>query len=485
MCIIALIPALGLFALFSWSDAKVGDNEAAPPSTGTLVAPPPPPPPLSNGVLSFRRLPTTISRDVNLGLFQEEVVPFLASINDRSCVSISVDGVPVGAQNGDLVVIPASNVKIIVAAVALDVLGPDFTYATTVAAASAPVDGVISGDLVLVGGGDPLLSSAWYPTSNLERRPVFNETSVEVLVDQLSAAGVTAVTGSVLGDGSRYDDEYFAPGWGTGVAGLEAGPYDALLLNDARVQGEEQRANDPNSGAAREFTRLLRERGISVAGEPGVGTRASLGAAAVDLAEVRSAPLVAVIEEMLANSDNNTAELMVKEIGLAAGGTGPGAGTRQAGLDAMLATLIGWGVDTTGVVFADGSGLSLDHRLTCNVLLGVLQRFDVDSAIGAGLPVEGETGTLADVFVDHPVAGRLVGKTGTLNNPPFNEDPPAVKALAGYLPVDGGGAVEYVLILNGPTISDQSEYRPVWNELADLLGTYPSGATPADLGPRT
>ena len=71
-----------------------------------------------------------------------------------------------------------------------------------------------------------------------------------------------------------------------------------------------------------------------------------------------------------------------------------------------------------------------------------------------------------------------------MNNAPFNVDPPAVKALAGYVAIEGGGAVEYVLILNGPTISDQSEYRPVWGALADVLATYPTGPTPAELGPR-
>ena len=53
-------------------------------------------------------------------------------------------------------------------------------------------------------------------------------------------------------------------------------------------------------------------------------------------------------------------------------------------------------------------------------------------------PIAGQTGTLSDIFVDHPIAGRLLGKTGTLSNPPFNEDPPGVKALAGYVGVDGG-----------------------------------------------
>ena len=57
-----------------------------------------------------------------------------------------------------------------------------------------------------------------------------------------------------------------------------------------------------------------------------------------------------------------------------------------------------------------------------------------------------------------------------------------MKALSGYLPVDGGGAIEYALILNGPTISDQSEYRPVWDEFFDVLATYPSGPTPAEIG---
>jgi serine-type D-Ala-D-Ala carboxypeptidase/endopeptidase (penicillin-binding protein 4) len=142
------------------------------------------------------------------------------------------------------------------------------------------------------------------------------------------------------------------------------------------------------------------------------------------------------------------------------------------------------GLDLTGVVLADGSGLSLDNRATCEVLLAVIQRDGVDGPIAAGLPVAATSGTLTSVFEGSEVAGRLRGKTGTLNNPPFNEDPPAVKALVGDLPVAGGGAVEYALVLNGPTISDQSEYRPVWDLLASTLASYPSGAGPDVLGPR-
>jgi serine-type D-Ala-D-Ala carboxypeptidase/endopeptidase (penicillin-binding protein 4) len=472
--VFALIPAAVLFTLFNWAKGAVDENEPAPPPPSTLVAPPAA---LSTSMLSFRRFPTVLSYELNISDFEAAVAPFLATLNDRSCVSVSVDGIPIGARNAGIAVIPASNQKLIVAAAALDVIGAENRLTTTVSAAVAPVDGVVNGDLFLVGGGDPLLSSDWYPTSNLERYAVLSPTSLDTLADAVRDAGVTQITGGVVGDGSRYDDEFFAPGWGVGVAGLEAGPYDALMVNDGRVLNDNLRVNDPNEGAAREFTRMLQDRGITIAGRPSSGV--AMPESTV-IAAVESVPVAEIVAEMLANSDNNTAEMLMKEIGL----VGEGIGSREAGARVMTAKLVEWGIDTTNVVVADGSGLSLDNRLTCAVILAVLQRHNPSSALGSALPVAGETGTLRDIFADQSVAGRLMGKTGTLNNPPFNADPPAVKALSGYLPVEGGTAVEYSLVLNGPTISDQSEYRPIWNGLAEILDTYPAGATPAQLGPR-
>ncbi|MFT5025939.1 MAG: D-alanyl-D-alanine carboxypeptidase/D-alanyl-D-alanine-endopeptidase (penicillin-binding protein 4) [Ilumatobacter sp.] len=473
----ALIPALGLVALFNWAEGAVDENEPAPPPPSTLVAPPPPPAALSTSMLSLRRFPTVLSRELNIADFEQAVVPFLTTLNDRSCAAVSVDGILIGARNPRIAVIPASNQKLIVAAAALDVIGAETRLTTSVSAAVAPAAGVIGGDLFLVGGGDPLLSSDWYPTSNLERYPTLSPTSLDSLADLVRDAGITQITGGVVGDGSRYDDEFFAPGWGVGVAGLEAGPYDALMVNDSRVLNDPQRANDPNEGAAREFTRLLQERGITIANAASSGMATP---AATVIGSIDSAPMTEIVGEMLANSDNNTAELLVKEIGI----VGEGIGSREAGARVMTAKLAEWGIETANIVLSDGSGLSLDNRLTCAAILAVLQRHSPSSALGVALPIAGETGTLRDIFTDQSVAGRLMGKTGTLNNPPFNTDPPAVKALSGYLPVEGGTAVEYALVLNGPTISDQSEYRPIWSGLAEALDTYPSGATPAQLGPR-
>jgi D-alanyl-D-alanine carboxypeptidase/D-alanyl-D-alanine-endopeptidase (penicillin-binding protein 4) len=411
-----------------------------------------------------------------MAAFQQGVQPLMSSVGDRSCAAISLDGELVGEKNIDAVVLPASTMKILVAAVAYEVLGADFRYTTRVMGPT-PSQGVINGDVYLVGGGDPLLSGEWYPESDLDRFPAFNITSLDELARNLAAAGVTQINGDVLGDGSRYDDELYAPGWGPDVNGIEAGPYDALLVNDARVLGDEQRSNDPNQAGAREFVRILGEQGISVTGGAGTG---AAPAGAAELATVQSQPLPAVIAEMLTNSDNNTAELMLKEIGLESSG----AGTRQAGADAIAATLATWGIDTTGLVVADGSGLSTDGRISCRTMLSVLQHAGFESAVGQGLPIGGETGTLADAFGDTPVAGRIRGKTGTLNNVPYDQDPPAVKALAGYLPVDGGGAIEYALLLNGGIITDQSEYRPIWAELVNALTSFPAVASPQALGPQ-
>jgi serine-type D-Ala-D-Ala carboxypeptidase/endopeptidase (penicillin-binding protein 4) len=472
LALVVLVPAIVLFATFRWADGQITESSPAP------VAPTVTGPPsalLTSPMFTMRRMSTLVSRGLSIDSFRTAVDGFVPTLNDRSCAAVSLDGEPVASKNADLPVIPASTQKLFVASVALEELGEDFTFSTRAMADAPAAGGAITGDLYLLGGGDPVLSSDWYPTSNMERYPVTSPTRLEALADALVSAGVTSVSGNVVGDASRYDDEYFAPSWGPGVAGLEAGPYDALMANDSRVLFEPLKANDPAQGAAQEFVRMLDERGITVGG---VATSGIAPTTATELAVIESAPLADIVGEMLANSDNNTAEMLVKELGFDDSATG----TREAGLGVIERTLGEWAIDTGPMVFADGSGLSPDNLATCTAMLAVLQRASPDGPIGSGLPIAGQTGTLSDIFVDHPIAGRLLGKTGTLGNPPFNQDPPGVKALAGYVTVDGGAAIEYVLILNGPTISDQSEYRPVWTALADVLAEYPDGPTPAELG---
>lgn len=436
---------------------------------------------LGTQLLSWRRSAHALSHQLNFSAFTEEVQGLTTLLNERSCLAVSVNGQQAPGHLSEVALLPASLIKIVIAGVALEQLGEDFRYVTTLEG-RLDSDGVIRGGLRFVGGGDPLLSADWYQTSGLERNPVFHHTSLDSMVDDLLALGVERIEGDVVGVADRYDAELYVPGWGAGVAGVESGPYAALIVNDSRVQGDPLRSSDPVIGATREFIRLLAERNVAVLGSAVADYTGAVATnpEAVELVRRASAPLSAVVEEMLTNSDNNTAELMLKEIGYQA----TGVGSRAAGRTTVISQLEQWGISTASIVIDDGSGLSLNNAVTCDAVLSVLNRFGVDSALGKGLAVAGRTGTLREIFTNEPMQGRLLAKTGTLNNPPFDRDPPAVKGLAGYLPLPGGGAVEFALILNGPTISDQREYRPIWERLTAVLDGYPFVVGLESLGPR-
>lgn len=379
---------------------------------------------------------------------------------------MGMDDVERVARNTDVAVIPASNLKIITAAVALDVLGPDFTFSTTVVG-PAPINGVVEGDVYLVGGGDPVLSEQWYTQpSSSRKRPPIHATSVEALADALAAAGVTQITGQVLGDDSRYDTERYPPGWANDVrASFDGGAVGALVVNDSRSTNDAQ-SDRPAVKAAQTFAQLLDKRGIAVGGSDAGISPTGLGV----LASVQSAPLTAILNELLATSDNLTAEMMVKEIGLAVGQSG----TRDAGLQAIIDRLNAWGIPTAGLMLTDGSGLSHDNQLTCAALAGVLRRGSATDGVGAALAVAGQDGsTLADSFEQQGLVGVLQGKTGTLHNP--NE----VKSLSGYF-VTAPDEIEFVLLLNGGSAID---YATAWDQLGAALLATAAGPQADALGP--
>lgn len=489
LMVLALVPVVILTAVWVWSDdqadvyeaardaAEAGDGAVRPASTeagGTGGGAAGAGAPLVTPLLDYRRAPEQVVGVSDVNRLAEDMEPMLVFVNDESCVAVAVDGRLVTAKNIATPVIPASNQKLLVASVALEVLGPEYRFTTTAAAPPA-VDGVVDGDLFLIGGGDPLLTSDDFPIQD-DRFPAADTTSLDELADAVVGAGITTVRGSVVGDGTRYDDQWVIASWGDDVAFVDAGPYDALVVNDSRVVGRSSRQSDPNEAAAREFARLLRNRGVQVSNGPRSGV-ADPGAAVIGA--VDSAPLSSVVEGMLTTSDNNTAEMLVKELGVADSGEG----TLAAGLNVIDRTLRSWGVPMDGVRLVDGSGLSPDNRITCAALLAVLDRSG-DSGLPGALPVAGRTGTLADEFIGSPVEGGLRAKTGTLDNPPFDQPPSAVKALAGYLDAPNGSTIEFVLIQSGPDVTEDEKYRALWTALGDRLATYPAGADTLTVGPR-
>ncbi len=459
------LPALGLAWMWQWAEV-----EAEPPPTTTTTLPEgydDPAPELDTALLSMRRSPTELAARARDDAYRAALQAFLDDVPEGSCVAIDIDGERFADVRADAPVIPGNTQKLVVAAVALDVLGEDHRFRTELRG-SAPVDGVITGDVYLVGGGDPLLVTADYVDPL--PYPAFNTTSLDAIADALQVAGVTQIVGDVVGDGSRYDDEFVVPSWGPEhVLGAVAGPYDALMVNDGRTFADSTIGFSPSQSAARQLIRLLQARNITVTGRSRNGTSPSDGSVMV-LGGVDSAPLSDVVDELLQTSDNNTAELLLKEVGLA----GRGEGTRVAGLQESWNRMGGWQVPLEGVMLDDGSGLSTNDRLTCDAVVAVLEHVGFDGELTKSLPVAGVSGTLSDEPVGGPATGRMSAMAGVV---------PGVVALSGFFPTDEQ-LTAFSIVLNGEGVDDPAYYRPLWSRFVRSLDRHPIRPEADDLAPR-
>jgi D-alanyl-D-alanine carboxypeptidase/D-alanyl-D-alanine-endopeptidase (penicillin-binding protein 4) len=454
---IAAVPAIGLVGTWQFAESEV------PPAvtTTTTMAPPPASDELTTDLLSLRRRPTVLAVDAaateQAQRRLEHAEQLTRMIPDGSCLRVvGGDGEVIAEAGAGVSVIPASNEKLFVAAVALQVLGPEYRFRTEVQSAP-PVGGVIEGGVYLVGGGDPVLRTADVPDPL--PHPAVNTTALEPLADQLVELGITVINGDVVGDGSRYDDEFRVDSWGPTIGNTDAGPYDALLVNDGLISPENY-GLEPNRAAARTFLDLLLERGITVNGAAADGPRPT-DAGLTTLGLIESRPLADVLVEMLHTSDNNTAEMLLKELGFVI----EAEGTRQSGLGVVQETLAAWGVALDGVDLHDGSGLGRDNRATCAALAALVGP-DAPAAeeLLPLLPAAGRDGTLADQLLGTPAEGRMVAKTGTLTD---------VKALTGVMPDSDGAELAFSLVLNGAGADDPETYAPLWDALVELIDTHP------------
>ena len=351
-----------------------------------------------------------------------------APLIDRGgSAAIAVDlatGTTLFARNAGRSLEPASNEKLAVTYGALVELGPDYRFRTEVLGEGRQVGSAWRGRLVLKGYGDPTLQ-----TDDLQR-----------LARKLRARGIRTVTGGVLGDGSFFDDRWTAPGWRPGYYGLESGPLAALVVN----RGFRHRllVRDPRLAAAALFDQLLRRQGIEARG-------ASVGAAhagATVLATVRSHRLSRLLRAMDADSDNFTAELVLKAIGAERAGKG----TTAAGAAVVRRDLAAAGVPLEGVRIVDGSGLSRLDRVTGRELSALLLAFwrspELRDVVVGSLAVAGESGTLKHRLLGRRTRGVVRGKTGTTD---------VASALSGYV----GSRYAFVLVENGHPVNWDAAHR--------------------------
>jgi len=306
-------------------------------------------------------------------------------------------------RNQSLSLAPASNEKLALTYALLTTLGPTFRIDTEVLG-EGQLDGTVwNGDLVLRGYGDPSLSAA----------------DLRVLAQQLRAQGIRRVSGSIRGDETYFDARRTVSGWKASFYGDESPPISALVVDRDRPFGV--LAREPALAAATVFRKTLKAAGVVVTGPSTVGSVAEFS---MPLASVSSPTLATLIRYMDRESDNFTAEMLLKALGAAQSDRG----TSAAGAVVVTTSLSDAGIPLAGVRIVDGSGLSRLDRLTAGALVGILQASwadpDIRPFVIAALPVAGVNGTLEDRMRRAPARGNVLAKTGTTSD---------ASALSGYV----------------------------------------------------
>jgi D-alanyl-D-alanine carboxypeptidase/D-alanyl-D-alanine-endopeptidase (penicillin-binding protein 4) len=342
------------------------------------------------------------------------VVPHVAPARSAAVALDLETGEALFSQNGARSLAPASTAKLPLTYALLTVLGPSFRIQTEALGRGEQQGSVWHGDLVLVGRGDPTLS----------------RTDLARLAGLVRSKGIARVTGSVVGDESWFDARRMAPGWRASFFIDQSPPLSALVVDRARYRGAI--SLNPALAAAAVFREELTRAGIRA----GRATTGRAGPYGLPLAAVVSPPLATIVRFMDRQSDNFTAELLLKELGAVVAGQG----TTPAGARVVTRELAAAAVPLAGVRIVDGSGLSRLDRLTANALAALLEAAWADPTLRRpffdALPVAGINGTLEDRMRRPPARGRVVAKTGTTRE---------ASGLAGYV----GGRYAFAVLQNG------------------------------------
>jgi D-alanyl-D-alanine carboxypeptidase/D-alanyl-D-alanine-endopeptidase (penicillin-binding protein 4) len=280
---------------------------------------------------------------------------------------------------------------------------------------------------------------------------------------------VTAVEGRILGDDLRYDQDREVDAWPSRyVDEGSVGPLSALSLDDGHERSGDsyEPSGDPPRTAAEQLDAALEVAGIQVNGGEARAAPAPLEPQV--LVELTSPPVAEIIQQMLQESDNNTAELLVKELGLRIGGTG----TTEAGAAVLRQSLEQRGLDLAQFTVVDGSGLARENLQSCQAIKTLLDESPPGTVVGDGLAVAGRSGTLTNRYGESPLAGVLRAKTGSLNE---------VATLAGIVPT-ADGLIDFVQLLNGLPVEDEAG-TALQDRLVEILATWPERPEPDEVAP--
>ena len=377
--------------------------------------------------------PAPTKDGVSGALAAATAVPQLATMTGT--VLDPASGTVLWNKNAGTALMPASTGKLLVSAAALLSLDRTAQYSTKVVAGDKP------GTVVLVGGGDPTLNSLAAGKNSVYQ----GAAHLDDLVAQVKKSGQKVDT--VLVDVSLYTGDVRAPGWDPlDTPNGYSAPVEPIMLDGARSDPLEieksARAARPARTAAAELAKRL---GAKVPEQASVKAKPD----AAVLGEVRSAPLLERIDNLLQISDNMLAETVLREVAI---------GNKQepsfaGGIAAVRSVLEANGFDVSGYQMVDGSGLSPQNKVPAELIAEVLSiaaapdgkdpRTPKLRPLLGGLPVAGGSGTLDVRFRDAasgPGKGWVRAKTGTLTG---------VTTLAGVVLDTDGRLLVFAFMSNG------------------------------------
>jgi D-alanyl-D-alanine carboxypeptidase/D-alanyl-D-alanine-endopeptidase (penicillin-binding protein 4) len=393
---------------------------------------------------------------------------------------VQADGGRVLFERGaDQALVPASNLKILTALAALSTFGPTHRFTTRVYANALP-DAKGAVDMLAVrGGGDPALTSEewWRLAADLYRQGLrrvrgdlvlddayFDQERWNPAWDAVSARAFHAPVGALSANYGSFAVEVAPRAGAAPRIGIDpplsyfelvdrtkigAGPLtverqsdgarDRVVVGGAPPAGSPvtifRSVSDPVRYAAAVLRMQLTALGIAVDGQDRI---APVPAGATELLAFAGKPLADILRLLMKYSNNNIAEILVKDLG--AERSGP-PGTWTNGIAAARQTLTGLGVPASGFQTVDGSGLSPSNRVTPRTLVGALRIARASFAFGpefeSALPIAARDGTLSARVAGAPDAIRA--KTGLLNG---------AAALSGFARARDGSVVVFSLLVN-------------------------------------
>lgn len=446
---------------------EIADDDTAPSGVGTPL-------------VSTRRLTAMLAPPLTEPGFFNALDGMMAAAPASACLDVTLDNNPFYASNANIQVMPSDAFLLLTLATAHKELGPDHTFTTSVQSIIPMEDGVVNGDIYLIGGGDPLLLTPEF-VATLDEGENRLHTPIEDLAQDLVDEGLALVTGAVVGDATRYDDLLYVGSWPERMIESEnIGTLQALQFDDGWVQfpvpesapdeevaseeasGEEVGylvAEDPPFYAAALFDDMLEARDVVIRRSPRSEAVPDEEEVHI-LASIESAPLSDHYRQILDNRDIETTELLLKEIGRATSGTG----SSRAGSRAVETVLAGVGVDAEEfqLLQFDGSGQDPANVATCPVFTSLLDSEEFNPFFHELLPTAAQPGPLQSRFASVDDPERLRALTGGSSS---------TTVMMGYIDIGRGQELTFAFIANQQGAVDNQAVRELEGLIVSHLAT--------------